>query len=184
MKKTLCVLLSIILCVSLAGCSLGKTTLNEDNYKSYLDVKAGVTTKYESQFKVYMGTFAGMPYSDSYEEYKAIQLNVNVEGLSKNHIYNEVKVNIHYYGELPLNEIDTIAQYSGTNIIRPYTFKESDKKLSIDETITINCDTSGNAIYNDELPIVIETPENTFVSPELLDGITVDITFEGSVKEA
>lgn len=184
MKKLLCVIMTIVLCVSLAGCGIGKTTLNEDNYESYLGVYANPKTEYESQFKVFLGIYNGKNYADYYEQYNAIKLDCNVKGLSTNHVYNEVKVNVHYYGELPLNEIDSIGEYYGKNIIKPYTFKEIDKKLTIDETITVVCDTAGNSIPNDEVPIVIETPEHTFVSPEALDDISVDITFEGSVKKA
>lgn len=96
--------------------------LTSENYSDYLqiDITGGPGGK--------IPPYYGQP------AYTYILCSVDVKGLSSNYIYEDVKVEVHFYTK------EDFYVYNVTNS----KFTKTDKTFNVDKTFVIECDSSGN----------------------------------------
>ena len=161
-------------------------TLTNDNYEQYLKITSSVNAPFDSQYKVYLGInyLNNSNQVSTEEEYKSVLMSGGARGLSSNYIYEDVEITIHFYGTLPLRKLKTAGSYNSTKaVVRP-TFEETGESITIDKTITIKCDSSGNTISNSENSYTEKTKDNTYFSGEdIKNNIKKDITVKGKIRE-
>ena len=161
-----------------------KITLTNDNYEQYLKVISSVNK--DSKYTVYLGInyFNNSNQVSTEEEYKKVTMSGSAKGLSSNYIYEDVEITIHFYGTLPLRELKSKGVYNSKYATIPPTFGETGESVTIDKTITIKCDSSGNVISNSENSYTEETKENTYFSgTDIENNIKKDITVKGKIRE-
>lgn len=160
------------------GCSTKE--LNSTNYSDYLDVQA---LNYASdQYRVHLGIYDGSNYSWSEDQYNSIELSVTPKGLSNNYDYDNVEIEVHFYGDIPLYEIDQNGIYYGKNVIKRPTFKKSGS-YKLDKTIKVKCDISGNLKSNEESHHKINLGKGKYVKKDSLKKINKDIKVTGKIKK-
>ena len=105
------ILISALIIFLLANKSI---TLTQDNYSSYLQISPIVTPS--GQFTVRLDTNynTGMMYNSTENQYSKVQMSVNSKGLSDNFIYEDVEIEVHFQGDIPLQKKEDVS-YS-TNI--------------------------------------------------------------------
>ena len=163
-----------------------KITLTNENYEQYLSVTTSVYKPFDSKYTVYLGIDRNTNSNkvSTAEEYKKITMSGSAKGASSNYIYEDVEITIHFYGTLPLRELKTEGVYNSYYAVVEPTFEENGETVTIDKTITIKCDSAGNAITNSENTYTEEAKEKTYFSGSDIDNnIKKDITVKGKVRE-
>ena len=119
------------------------------------------------------------------DEYSEILMSGYVKGLSNNYIYENAEITIHFYGTIPLRKEKQ--KYYGTiagEKLEDTEFENTGENMTIDKTITIKCDSSGNVISNNENSITQQAKSDTYFNKEDIESnIKADISVKGKLKE-
>lgn len=161
-------------------------TLTNDNYEQYLKITSSANVNFNTQYKVYLGTnyFTNSNMVSTANEYTSFSMGCSAKGLSNNYIYEDVEITVHFYGTVPLRELKTKGVYNNRTAIIEPTFANTGENVTIDKTITIKCDSSGNVISNSENSYTEKAKEgNYFSSKDVENNIKKDITVKGKVRE-
>ena len=193
MKKNLKIIIPVVVAIVILAIvgivvllNANKTiTLTNDNYEQYLNIASSVSTPLNSQYQVYLGInyFTNSTQVSTAPEYKSVLMSCSAKGLSSNYIYEDVEITVHFYGTLPLRELKSKGVYNSKYAIVEPTFEETGESVTIDKTITIKCDSSGNVIANNENSYTENAKEDNYFSSKDIENIKKDITVKGKIRE-
>ena len=170
MKKTLSLLLALVLCLSLCACgSEGKsngTELTLDNYSNYLTVDARLGDLGDG---VYVGTAnfgTGVSFSGgrTYYLYKGFNCWVGVKGVSTNFNYNNVSVTVRFTGKYKTADRETYNWTVGGDI---------------NKEVTVNCNIAGEGHISEAL-----STEGQYVMSDMADVKCEVVAISGTVTPA
>lgn len=151
MKRTLSLILALILCIALCACNSDskkgdETTSNPDeikltleNYSKYLDITGRMNDPSFTE-GTYVGSLNG-GYGIAYEGgstfylYKYFNCSTHVEGVSQNYNYNDVKITVRYKGEYQTVDTHT-NEWTGGN--------------EVSKEVTIECNIAGEGSFQDK----------------------------------
>lgn len=142
--KTIIILLSIVVVAVVILAIIGtivfvsnkRIKLTSENYSDYLQID--ITGGPAGDVKAY-GEKLGKIQFYNQSAYTDIICSVDVKGLSPNYIYEDVKVEVHFYTKEDFYVYDVTDNFS-----KDARFTKTDETFNVDKTFVIECDTSGN----------------------------------------
>lgn len=186
-KSKIIIIITIVAVVAIVAVVMMLTKgnsieLTSENYKDYLSVSTYIAKA--SDAKEYLYRDKGELYTTSTEAYNKILISGSVKAKSDNFNYEDVEVQIHYYGDVMLYN-------NNWESTKTLSLKPSGEKQHIDKIVTISCDIagntkeqSGNGVIEIEQQVNGENKENYVYLKDLKDKeiLKVDIKVKGKVR--